>query len=198
MKKPMRVPETVKLRFSKSQFLKLFISLWLVFHLAIMIVMPNSGSYLGRHFENLFVSYANALNLNTPWNFFSPDPAHTMYFRYTIYFKNDFLEDIKDPVEGYFPEGKEDAPQTSSGRRELYAMRYMILEPSRVDKFLGPWLCKQYEGATHIKLEHIVDTIPPLDRAVFDKKIKVSEMGEKIEIINRDYNCKGQNDELSS
>jgi hypothetical protein len=158
--------------------------------------MPNSGSYLGRRYDRILLPYANALNLNTPWNFFSPDPAHTMYFRYNIYFKNDRWEDIKDPIEGYFPAGKEYGPYSTSERRELYAMRYMILDPRRVDKFLGPWLCKQYEGATNIKLEHIVDTIPPLDRAVYDRKIEVREMGEKYNLINRDYSCQGNNDEI--
>jgi hypothetical protein len=163
-----------------------------------MLVMPNSGSYLGRRFESILLPYANSLNLNTPWNFFSPEPAHTMYFRYTIYFKNDLLEDVKEPLEGYFPAGKEYASHSPSERRELYAMRYMILDPRRVEKFLGPWLCLQNEGATRLKLEHIVDTIPPLDRAAYDKNVEVKDMGEKIELINRDFDCKGNNDEVSS
>jgi hypothetical protein len=177
---------------------KVLLSLWVVYHLLVIIIMPNGGSYLVRRFGSYLLPYANTLNLNTPWNFFSPDPAHIMYFKYTVYFRDDFLNDIKDPIEGYFPAGKEQGAYSASERRELYAMRYMIIDPKRVEKFLGPWLCSQNPGASGIKLEHIVDTIPPLDRAVSQKSTEVKDMGEEIEIINRDFDCHGANDEVSS
>lgn len=188
----------MKLKTKQVLILKFIISLWLLYHLFVILVMPNSTAYLGRRFENILLPYANTLNLNTPWNFFSPDPAHTMYFKYTIYFRDEFYNDIKDPIEGYFPKDKEKGAYSASERRELYAMRYMIIDPRRVDKFLGPWLCKEYPGASGVKLEHIVDTIPPLDRAVYNRKEDVKNMGEEIQMINRDYSCLGENDELSS
>jgi hypothetical protein len=198
MKKPMRAQETVKPQFNKTLILKVVLSIWLVYHLIVIVVMPNSVSYLGRHYESWLSTYANNLNLNTPWNFFSPDPAQTMYFKYTIYFRNELLEDLKEPVEGYFPKEKDKGAYGAAERRELYAMRYMIIDPKRVDKFLGPWLCKKFEGASSVKLEHVIDNIPPLDRAVYDHKIDVKNMSEQVEVINRDYDCKGQNDEVSS
>jgi hypothetical protein len=144
--------------------LKAILSLFIIFQLTIMIVMANGGSYLGRKFQFL-LPYANAIGLNTTWNFFSPDPAHTMYFHSLVYFENEYGEMIKDPVEEFYPPEKEKVVIDGTKRRFLYAMRFMMLDPERVETLLGPWLCKSNPGSTSVLIEQTIESIPPLDRA---------------------------------
>ncbi|MGE3759713.1 MAG: hypothetical protein AB7H97_18245, partial [Pseudobdellovibrionaceae bacterium] len=81
-----------------KSFSKVLISVWLVYHMATIILMPNGTSIVGRKYQHLFLNYANSISLNTTWNFFSPDPAHTIYLEYVVFFENDLGEEIKDPV----------------------------------------------------------------------------------------------------
>ena len=41
--------------------------------------MGNGASFLGRYMSEYYIPIANTIGLNTTWNFFSPDPANTMY-----------------------------------------------------------------------------------------------------------------------
>lgn len=183
----------------KPQFnkvLKCFLSLWILYHLAVILILPNGGSYLGRRFENWLTPYANIFGINNTWNLFSPDPAHPMYFRYRVFFRNEWLEDLEPPIEGFFPHDRDQRAPSLSEQRELYAMRFLIIDPRRVETILGPWLCRQYPGASAVKLEHIINSLPPLDRAAQGSE-DLSDMKEKIEFVNRDFNCHGKNDEVS-
>src|SRR4051812_36520058 len=70
---------------SKSNWLRSLISVLICFHLVVILVLPNSSSFLGRALEPWIVPYANLLGLNVTWNFFAPDPAHTMYINYFVH-----------------------------------------------------------------------------------------------------------------
>lgn len=180
-----------------KRLFKGLLSIWILYHVFVIVLAPNSGSFPGRRLSDFYVPYANALNLNSSWNFFSPDPAHIMYFRYTVYFRNDMMEDLQEPVEGYFPPSKEIGPYEISLRRESYAMRFMILDPRRVEQLLGPWLCRQFPEASNIKLEHIIDAIPPMDQVYFNSKRRYQDLAEKVESINRDFDCRSLAEEYA-
>lgn len=145
--------------------LKAIISIFLIFHLMTIVVMANGGSYLGRKLSFL-VPYANSIGLNTTWNFFSPDPAHTMYFRSIVYFEDENGENIKDPEEEYFPPERTNVVIDGTKRRLLYAMRFLMIDTVRIEMLLGPWLCRSHPGSTSLTIEQTIETIPPLDRAV--------------------------------
>ncbi len=152
------------------------LSIFLAYHLMVILILPNSGSYLGRKTEKLITPYANILGLNTSWNFFSPDPAHTMFLKYRVWFNDLDSKEEKEPIEGFLPPEKEKIVLDSSERRFLYAMRFLILDTDRMKSILGPWLCRQHPGAVLVKMEHILEPIPILDRA---------ELGESREIEGR-------------
>ncbi|MCX7977885.1 MAG: hypothetical protein N2578_02655, partial [Bdellovibrionaceae bacterium] len=62
----------------RTPLLVLF-SVWIVYHIVVISVIPNQSNFLNRYFEKAIVPYASQLGMNASWNFFSPDPAHTMY-----------------------------------------------------------------------------------------------------------------------
>ena len=170
-------------------------SVWIVYHLFVIVVMANGSSYIGRYFGRAIVPYASTLGMNTSWNFFSPDPAHTMYLKFTIYYPDVEGEPSKEPLEIFMPSAKGEGVWNQGEKRQLYAMRYMVVYPQRIEGVLGPCLCKQHPGAEVVHIEHIIDPIPSLDQAAIDQR-ELGEMGGRYDVINRDYRCSQVNDEV--
>lgn len=160
-----------------------------------MLVMPNVSAYFGRTTASVITPYANTIGLNASWNFFSPDPAHTMYIRYTINFLDQMGEQLKEPIEGYFPEEKNQGIRSDFRKRELYAMRFMAIDPKRLRILYGPWLCRKYPGATSVQMEHIVETVPPLDQVVTLKEEEVRDLSKEIQYSSASYSCLTGGDE---
>ncbi len=148
-----------------SKLARILLSLFICFHLVVILVLANGSSFLGRSLEPWLAPYGNVLALNLTWTFFAPDPAHTMFIRYLVYFDDDLGTERKSPIEGYVPEEKDQIVIDTSKRRYLYAMRFLILDQKRMKTLLGPFLCRKYPGASSISLEEILEPIPNLDLA---------------------------------
>lgn len=174
---------------------KALASLWIVYNIFVMLVMPNVGAYFGRTASPLITPYANTVGLNASWNFFSPDPAHTMYIHYTIHYLDEEGNETKEAVEGYFPREKNKGNMAASRKRDLYAMRFMVIEPKRLRILMGPWLCRQYPGATSVEMEHVIETVPPLDQVVTLKDETVKDLSQELQYIREDHSCVGGADE---
>lgn len=166
-----------------KSWIKGLLSLWIVFHLAVILVLPNGSSYLGRLWGNYLTPYANALSLNSTWNFFSPDPVHTMYLHYRVDYES------KESTEGYLPPEKDQLVVDSSRRRFLYAMRFLLLDSTRFETLLGPYLCRQNPGASKISIRHVLETLPSLDKAVALRDVPISELKQESQSGNLEVDC---------
>lgn len=176
--------------------LKILLSLWIVYNIVVMLVMPNIGSYLGRTFSRYLTPYAGAVGLSAGWDFFSPDPAHTLYIEYTVYFPSSADGEFRDPIEGFFPPEKNRPVHDPVRKRDLYAARYMAISPRRLRILFGPWLCKQHPGATQVNTKIIIETVPPLDKVVQRPELAVNDLSERIEYANEDIPCSERDEEL--
>lgn len=130
---------------------------------SMMIVLGNGSSFLGRHLSSIYLPVANSIGLNTTWNFFSPDPAHTMYMHYRVIFQDEYGNNKKEPLEKYFPENALENNFWLQHRRFSYVMRFLAADPLRIEKFLVPKICKENDDATHIQTEIMLYRIPALD-----------------------------------
>jgi len=131
-----------------------------------MLVLANGGSFLGRSFQQVLLPYGNLISLNTTWNFFSPDPANTLYLKYMVEFYDDDGVETQEAIEAYIPAEKEKISMDSSDRRFLYAIRFLLLDERRLETVLGPWLCRYYSGATAINIEQFWRQVPSLDEVL--------------------------------
>lgn len=177
--------------------LKAILSLWIVYNIFTMLVMPNIGAYFGRVSSRFITPYANTVGLNASWNFFSPDPAHVMYIRYLINYTDAEGTPTKEAVEGYFPPEKNQAVQSIFRKRELYVMRFMVIDPKRLKVFMGPWLCRQYPGATSVDMEHVIETVPPLDQVVAFKNEGVKDLSQELQYTRETISCSAIQDEVT-
>lgn len=108
-----------------SYLLGLILTGWVFIHLSIALLIANPSSFVVRRLAWIS-AYASQLGFNTSWNFFSPDPAHPMFFRFRVY----FADEEQDPIEGYWPPLKDQVITSSSLRRTMYAMRYFVVSSS--------------------------------------------------------------------
>ncbi len=178
---------------SKSLALRILLSVFIVYHLIVIAVLANGSSFLGRALDPWITPYGNFLGLNVTWNFFAPDPAHTMFIQYNIRFEDADGLDLKDPKEGYFPPEKTRIVIDSSERRFLYAMRFLILDEKRMKVLLGPFLCRQNPGATAVHIKNILEPIPNLDVS------QIGDLQEKQEatILEHTFYCNRPQDEVA-
>jgi hypothetical protein len=140
-----------------------FLGALFLYLVSMMVVLGNGSSFLGRSLAFAYLPIANSIGLNTTWNFFSPDPAHTMYLRYRVLFQDEFGNDKQESFEKYFPENSMDNNFWLQHRRLSYVMRFLAADQYRIEKFLVPWICKQNAEATHVQTELVLYRIPALD-----------------------------------
>ncbi len=169
--------------------LKIFLSLWAVYNMIVVAIVPNALSFLGRRYGAALLPYANIVGLNASWNFFSPDPAHTMYFKYQVDFLNAEGENTQDSLFAYFPAEKNEGVMDVNRRRELYVMRFMALGSNRMQGLFAPWLCRQHPGASRISVEQVVETIPPLEEVLTLPKQSVVELSRELNYAKFDFAC---------
>jgi hypothetical protein len=170
-------------------FAKSLLSIWILYHLFVVVIMSNGGSFMARFFEHQITTYANQIGFNTAWNFFSPDPAHTMYIRYLVNYVDENGELTQDPVEGFFPALKNVGTFDPRERRELYLMHYFILNPERLEKLFAPEICRRYPGATSVYIDFVIESIAPLDQAAFEKNQTMQDLSKQNELIKREVSC---------
>ncbi|MBC7467363.1 MAG: hypothetical protein H7256_15340 [Bdellovibrio sp.] len=163
------------------------------YFVSMMIVMGNGSSFLGRYFESFYNPVANSIGLNTTWNFFSPDPAHTMYIKYDIYFEDAYGNQFKEPVESYYPASRDQGGDLRlDKKRSAYVMRFLIIDQSRIPQFFVPWMCAKNPGASKIFVEVILNRIPTLDQmmSVVNQNLKSYDNIVSTEEIGRSsYEC---------
>lgn len=177
-----------KENFRTRSFAKIIISGFICYILVVATVMPNGTSFLGRWLSNIILPVSNQLGFTVNWNFFAPDPAQTMYISYVVNFK----DEAKEPVQGYIPPQKKDIVVDSSERRLLYAMRFMIIEEKRLSLILGPYLCRQFQGASSIFIRSILEPILNLDAARGGAEEK-----PEATIMEHTHDCLKEADEVS-
>lgn len=181
--------------------LKALLSLWIVYNIVVIIVMPNAGSYFGRVTSRFIGPYANNVGLNAGWNFFSPDPAHTMYIRYMVYFSHPQDSELdseteREPIEGYFPAEKNKMISSVFRSRELYLMRFMIIDKRHLKNLFGAWLCRQYPGASSVDMEHVIETVAMLDEAAAFKDESMAELSKELQFVAERFRCDHSEDEV--
>lgn len=167
-----------------NQLSRIGLSVFIVFHLVVIVVLGNGGSYYGRALSPYLTSYANFIGLNSSWNFFSPDPANSMYLRVSLLAGEDYREE-------FYPPGKEKFEWSGNQRRFLYFVRYMIVDPTRIETFLIPWFCKTHAGVERISVDFVIQPVPSLDKARF--VMNMSDLNEEFDnpyrYLNRTMGC---------
>ena len=141
-----------------------------------MVVMGNGSSFLGRYTASFYTPVANMIGVNTTWNFFSPDPANIMYFKYIIHFEDEYGNPTQEPIEQFYPTHKDGSEFAHHVRRQNYMMRFVAIDSERIEQYFIPWICKKNPKATKIQFEFIMNAIPSLDKVITLKDTPYEEL----------------------
>lgn len=149
----------------KQKWIRHLLTIFLIYHVIVILLMPNSSSILGRRWGSLIAPYANTLGMNATWEFFSPDPPQPFYFDYTVYFEDAEGKEFGEPIDGYFPEWRTERTIHPNKIRLKNAVRFFALTSASVQKAFIGYLCRKYPEAYRVRVRQIMEMVPPLEQA---------------------------------
>ncbi len=167
-----------------SRLLRFALSVFLLYHLAAIVVMPNAGSLLGRKFSRYFTDYTNTLGINTTWQFFSPGPAPVFYLEYDIE-----TAGAEEGVSYQIPPKRRASYYDDLYNRTLYSMRFFVLAPiDTFEHYFVRSLCRQHPEAESITVRTVGEPVVNIERAGGSESF--DELSEKIPLKERQrFHC---------
>lgn len=179
-----------KVMFNLQKLKRGFLVLFFFYFVSMMLIMGNGQSFLGRYLSPIYTPVANLIGLNTTWNFFSPDPANIMYFRYDVIFEDEFGQATAETIEEYFPKSKDEGHDFRlDERRSSYAMRWLAMDQERIRQFFIPMVCRDHPKARKVQLEFIVKRIPPLEKVMTLQNENYEDLIQAEEVGRNMYDC---------
>lgn len=173
-----------------KNIIKTFLSLWIIYHVFVIFVMPNSGSFLGRYFGSYLVSYANFFGLNSPWIFFSPNPPPEYKMKITLYQKDsDSVSKDQQPIEIDWPLKAQSIPISTTAIRNLYLMHFFIRAPNLIEQWLAPWFCKENNNIEFVNILIKYRTPPALDKARILTLDELNQSYEEVLYFEKSFSC---------
>lgn len=170
-------------------FKDVFLIFVFLYFVSMMIVLGNGSSFFAHKLGGYYAPVANQIGLNTTWNFFSPDPAHTMYLRYIVYFEDEYGNPKKEPIDDYFPKMETVSNFDVHVRRFSYVMRFFTASSERLEKYFIPWLCKSNPGANRVHTEVEYHRIPSLEVASTLSHTAYQDLVQQEEINQNEFKC---------
>ncbi len=156
----MQVEAVISKKVRTQGKLKVGLTLFVLYHLYAVLLIPNSQNYLGLKSAPWVEPYVNFFEFVTAWGFFAPDPGPPpVFIDWVIEDSYGKLLDV-----GRWP----DYPDSFFWReRQSFRVnigRYMFTGEGRAEKMLTPYLCRQNEHAVSITLwKTYTNQIPLID-----------------------------------
>lgn len=149
----------------QKKWLRHLLTLFLLYHVVVIVLMPNAGSILGRRWGHYIAPYANTLGMNATWEFFSPDPPQPFYFDYSVYFETEEGDEKREPIDGYFPDWRTERTLHPNKIRLKNAVRFFALTRASVEQAFIGYLCRKYPEANRVRVRQMLELVPPLEKA---------------------------------
>jgi hypothetical protein len=164
---------------------KVALTVFLIYHLSAVLLLPNSTSLVGRKLSRYFLNYANQLGFNTGWAFFSPAPSPMFYLEYDAEMANGEEANGGQPL--VYPPHRVGFGYDDGWNRRLFGMRFFALNPERLERFFVPYLCRQVPGAQRITVQPVFERIEDVERA--GEWAEFKDMSERLDLPRQKYSC---------
>lgn len=137
-------------------FVKVGMSLWLVFHLFVIAFVPNAQNYLGMKLAPVIGPYANFFELTNAWSFFAPEPGPP-----PVFIEYELLSRAGDSLRnGLWPDLNEKLIFRDRLNRRIAVAEYMISSEQRAEKMMAPYLCSRNPDAGSVRLWRVAYGLP--------------------------------------
>ncbi|MGE3975391.1 MAG: hypothetical protein AB7F59_12780 [Bdellovibrionales bacterium] len=148
---------------------KRLISVLLVFHLLVIGIFPVASSYLWTFFSPLMIPYANALGINSSWQFFAPEPETWIYLEYEIEHEEVADDLARSSLHKWPPPRKIPFDLLYTWHSSMKAFAFTF--PQQLPLTLGRWMCRQHPEAFSITFRRVTLQIPTFQNVVDGQKI---------------------------
>lgn len=142
---------------------KVALSLFVVFHVAAVFILPNPGSLLYNATQSVVQKYGTGFGIHTTWRFFSPNPL-IKNLEYRVIGSPDNSSEV---IHRYPQDVNEVKNRESFNRVMNYAM-FMTISRETLEKHLNRHLCEKWPKATSIEYEIVGNEFSPIERAQRD------------------------------
>lgn len=176
---------------SKSHlWLKLLVSVGIVFHLICIFVLPNPESIIYRKLSPWITVYANQLGFNTTWRFFSPNPLIRL-LEYDVYSRTPEGELISSTHR--YPESLEHEDFRDNYNRKISSSMFLMASQTNFETILAPRICKMHPQAETISFYVVGYELPSIEKSVFLQK-SIKELGTMSRQEVQDVDCRTPKD----
>ena len=143
-----------------------WISLFLLFHLFVIVIYPNRELLFSRWAAPLISPYVNFFEFSGEWNFFAPEPGPPpLYLEWDVQDeKGEELgtERFPNPQHGYFFLDRQN--------RRAAVARFMFSGEDRYIRVWGEYVCRENPRAHSVRLWRVVLDVPGMSDVAEGKK----------------------------
>lgn len=141
---------------------RILLSVFVIFHLFAIFVLPNPENILYRTSAPLITEYGNLLGINTTWRFFSPNPL-IRYMEYTVY-NHDAEKNLVGEVHR-FPRHFSEEPFFENFSRKLNNAMLMMNQVTFLREKFSKIMCGWHPGAETIAVASRGRIVPNIEKS---------------------------------
>lgn len=166
---------------------KIIISIWLIYHLCAVLIMPNTNSFINRNYGDYFTLYANPIALNQPWTFFSPDPS----LIYTLHYEVEHLDENGEltTLIGEYPSHAGNFLLSTRSIKEFYQIRFLMKNLNLLKDVFVDYMCVHTIGAQRVSVNVAAQSPPSLENSRLLSSVDYPGDYESREILRELYEC---------
>ncbi|MCB0347301.1 MAG: hypothetical protein KDD37_00625 [Bdellovibrionales bacterium] len=158
------------------------LSVVILFHLLVVIIIPNQQSYFQYAWRSVLMPYAGTLNIAFAWQFFSPDPAAAIYYDYSAIADDEIKYTLTYPDDVNRPWFRPNYSRRNTLKNVFMKFPYLN------EKIFIPYFCK-----THPDID-IFDVSKRVVRpTTFDEAFEGRALTDESQVIKQDlgmFGCK--------
>lgn len=146
---------------------RVLLSLLILWHVSVVLLAPNSSLERLRAPDSWVSRYINTFAFGPYWSFFAPEPGPP-----PIYLEWELL-DAGGEVQatGSFPERESPFFFRDRQSRRIAFTSFIIGDPTRIDRVMSSYLCRQNPGVRSVRVWRSTDPVPSMEEVAAGKKI---------------------------
>ncbi len=141
--------------------IKIILSLFILYHLYAVTLIPNSQTYLGLKSAPWIEPYVNFFEFVTQWGFFAPEPGPP-----PLFIEYELVDQEGKSIEvGRWPEIPDPYFLRERQNRKVNVVRFMATATGRAEMMMAPYFCKQNPKVSSVRLWRLYYNLPSLEQA---------------------------------
>lgn len=164
------------------KWVKAALSLFLVFHLFCVLLVPNSDNETGEFFLEFIRPYVFFFELTNTWNFFAPNPEPPIYVDYQL------VDAQGQPyLDGRWPDIKVPYFLRERQTRLITAADFMVNNEVSAEKMMVNYFCHLTPRPDSLRIWRIMETVPAAADVASGKRKIGDGVGEDRKFVSHTF-----------